>query len=145
MITNIRIISLYITCTDAFFIYIYTQSWPAFTTPWSAAHRALLSMQFFRQEYWSGLPCPPPRDLPDSGMEPTSPALHLLNCFTIWFTREKVCVCVCVCVCIIDMNICNILIYIYIDRWAYLVAQLVKNPCAMQETSVWFLGPEDPL
>ena len=32
-------------------------------------------MGFSRQECWSGLPCPPPRDLPDSGTEPTSPAL----------------------------------------------------------------------
>ena len=30
------------------------------------------SMGFSRQEYWSGLPCPPPRDLPDPGIEPTS-------------------------------------------------------------------------
>ena len=30
------------------------------------------SMGFSRQEYWSGLPCPPPGDLPDPGMEPTS-------------------------------------------------------------------------
>ena len=32
-----------------------------------------LSMGFFRQEYWSGQPCPPPRDLPDPGIEPVSP------------------------------------------------------------------------
>ena len=31
-------------------------------------------MGFSRQEYWSGLPCPPPGDLPDLGVEPTSPA-----------------------------------------------------------------------
>ena len=36
------------------------------------AHQAPLSMGFSRQEYWSGLPCPPPGDLPDSGTEPTS-------------------------------------------------------------------------
>ena len=34
-----------------------------------------LSMGFSRQEYWSGLPCPPPRDLPEPGIEPRSPAL----------------------------------------------------------------------
>ena len=34
-----------------------------------------LSIGFSRQEYWSGLPCPPPRDLPDPGIEPRSPAL----------------------------------------------------------------------
>ena len=35
-----------------------------------------LSMGFSRQEYWSGLPCPPPGDLPDPGMDPGSPAFH---------------------------------------------------------------------
>ena len=39
-----------------------------FGIPWSAAHQALLSMEFSRQEYWSGLPCPPPGDLPDEPM-----------------------------------------------------------------------------
>ena len=33
-------------------------------------------MEFFRQEYWSGLPCPPPGDLPNPGIEPGSPALQ---------------------------------------------------------------------
>ena len=33
-------------------------------------------MEFSRQEYWSGLPCPPPGDLPDSGIEPRSPTLQ---------------------------------------------------------------------
>ena len=45
---------------------------------WTVAHQAPLSMGFSRQEYWSGLPCPPPVDLPDPGMEPkslTAPAL----------------------------------------------------------------------
>ena len=46
-----------------------------FATPWTAAHQALLFMGFSRQEYWHGLPCPPPGDLPDPGIEPTSPAL----------------------------------------------------------------------
>ena len=36
-----------------------------FVTPWTAAHQVLLCMEFFRQEYWSELPCPPPGDLPD--------------------------------------------------------------------------------
>ena len=35
-----------------------------FATPWTVAHQAPLSMEFPRQEYWSGLPCPPPGDLP---------------------------------------------------------------------------------
>ena len=40
-----------------------------FVTPWTIAHQAPLSMGFSREEYWSGVPCPPPRDLPDPGME----------------------------------------------------------------------------
>ena len=36
---------------------------------WAVAHQAPLSMDFSRQEYWSGLPCCPPGDLPDSGIE----------------------------------------------------------------------------
>ena len=38
-------------------------------TPWTIAHQAPLSMGFSRHEYWSGLPCPPPGDLPNPGME----------------------------------------------------------------------------
>ena len=47
-------------------------------TLWTVAHQAPLSMGFSRQEYWSGLPCPPPGDLPDPGLKLeslTSPAL----------------------------------------------------------------------
>ena len=47
-----------------------------FETPWAAAHQAPLSMGFSRQEYWSGLPCPPPGGLPNPGIEPGSPALQ---------------------------------------------------------------------
>ena len=43
-----------------------------FATPWSVALQTPLSVGFSRQEYWSGLPCPPPGDLPDSGIEPMS-------------------------------------------------------------------------
>ena len=46
-----------------------------FVTPWSIIHQALLSMGFFRQEYWSGFPFPSPGDLPKPGIEPRSPAL----------------------------------------------------------------------
>ena len=46
-----------------------------FATPWIVARQAPLSMGFSRQEYWSGLPCPPAGDLPDSEIEPASPAL----------------------------------------------------------------------
>ena len=45
-------------------------------TLWTVALQAPLSMGFFRQEYWSGLPFPSPEDLPDSEIEPGSPALQ---------------------------------------------------------------------
>ena len=47
-------------------------------TPWTVAHQAPLSMGFSQQEYWSGLPCPPPGGLSHPGIEPEplmSPAL----------------------------------------------------------------------
>ena len=43
-----------------------------FATPWTVIRRAPLSMGFSRQEYWSGLPCPPPGDLSDPGIKPAS-------------------------------------------------------------------------
>ena len=46
-----------------------------FATLWIVARQAPLSMGFFRQEYWSGLPFPPPGNLPNPGNEPVSPAL----------------------------------------------------------------------
>ena len=47
----------------------------SFATPWTVGHQALLSMGFPRQEYWRGLPVPPPGDLSDPGTEPISHAL----------------------------------------------------------------------
>ena len=43
-----------------------------FATPWTVAHQVPQSMGFSRQENWSELPCPPPGDLPDPGIEPVS-------------------------------------------------------------------------
>ena len=48
-----------------------------FTTPWTIAHQAPLSIEFSRQEYWSGLPFPSPGDLPNPGTEPRSPTLQV--------------------------------------------------------------------
>ena len=42
-----------------------------FVTPWTVAHQAPLSMEFSRQEYWSGLSFPSPKSLSDPGIEPT--------------------------------------------------------------------------
>ena len=50
-----------------------------FVIPWTVAHQAPLSMGFPRQEHWSGLPFPPPGDLPDPGIEPASPTSPALQ------------------------------------------------------------------
>ena len=59
-----------------------------FVTPWTAVCQAPLSLGFSRQEYLSGLPCPPPGDLPNSGIKPSimSPALagRFFITSTIW-------------------------------------------------------------
>ena len=65
-----------------------------FATLWTGAHQAAQSIRCFRQDYQSGLPCLPSRDLPDPGVKLTSlmsPALYAGVC---------VCVCVCVCACV---------------------------------------------
>ena len=66
-----------------------------FATLWTVSHPAPLSMEFSPQEYWSGLPCPPPDDLPKLGIKPTplsSPALAggLLTASTAWEVRWQV-------------------------------------------------------
>ena len=43
-----------------------------FMTPWTVAHQAPLSIEFLRQEYWSGLPFPIPGEFPKPGIEPAS-------------------------------------------------------------------------
>ena len=48
-----------------------------FAIPWTIAHQASLSVGFPRQEYWSGLPFPSPRDLPDPGIKPVCPGMQV--------------------------------------------------------------------
>ena len=49
---------------------------PTLVMPWTIVHQAPLSMGFSRQEYWRGLPFPPPGDLAHPGIETRSPALQ---------------------------------------------------------------------
>ena len=73
------------------YTWIYCYCWVAklsdsFAAPWTIAHQAPLSMGFFRQEYWSGLPFPPPGDLPSQGSNPLN-LLHcrwILDCWATW-------------------------------------------------------------
>ena len=62
-------------------------------TLWIVPHQAPLSMQFSRQEYWSGLPVPTPRDLPNPRIKPvslTSPAL--IGRFFTWEAHAFICI-----------------------------------------------------
>ena len=114
---------------------------PLFATPWTIACQALLSMGFSRQKYWSGLPCPPLGNLPNPGIN--SCLLGLLHwqagVFTTSATWEA------------QSSYTLIKIIIFLKErtslvvWASLIVQLVKNVLAMQETSIQFLGLEDPL
>ena len=58
-------------CAVCWVAYSSSRVW-LFASPWTVAHQAPLSMGFSRQEYWSGLPCPSPGDLPNPGIKPTS-------------------------------------------------------------------------
>ena len=74
-----------------------------FATSWTVAHQASLSMGFFRQEYWSGLPLPSPGDLLDPGIEPVSPALAGRS-----FTAQpsgKLCYAVGSLICVVQSNV----------------------------------------
>ena len=86
-----------------------------FVTLWTVAHQDPLSMGFCRTENWSELPCPPPGDLSDPGIEP--------GCLVSCIDR-----------CVFTQTWSKVL---FTWTWASLVAQMVKNPPAMQETWVW--------
>ena len=70
-------------------------------TPWTIALQTPLSMGFSRQEYWSGLPCPAPGDLPNTGIKPTFPMIpalipyhratweEVLNIYTLPYIKQK--------------------------------------------------------
>ena len=56
---------------------LVTKLYATLATPWTISCQAPLSMGFFRQEHWSGLPFPSPEDLRNPGTEPRSPALQV--------------------------------------------------------------------
>ena len=75
------------------------QSCPTLCNPMDCiARQAPLSMGFFGQEYWSGLPCPPTGDLSDSGIKPasiTSPALAGMFFVVVQSLSQKIKICLC--------------------------------------------------
>ena len=101
-------------CAVAIIVKWLSHVW-LFATPWTVAHQAPLSMStgFSREEHWSGLPFPPPGDLLEPRIEPTSPSLagghahkHTFIYMHVYICASPgprsytyTCVCVCVCVC----------------------------------------------
>ena len=65
-------------CMHAY-LFSHFSSVRLFANPWTVASQAPLSLGSSREEYWSGLPCPAPGDLPNPGMEPTSAASPALQ------------------------------------------------------------------
>ena len=62
-------------------VFVCTHLLRLFVTPGTVAYQAPLTMEAYRQEYWSGLPFPSPGGLPDPGIAPTS----LLHCRQILY------------------------------------------------------------
>ena len=60
-------------CVYMYMLSHFSHLW-LFAAPWTVAHQTPLSIEFSKQEYWSGLLFPTPEDLPDPGIEPSSPA-----------------------------------------------------------------------
>ena len=58
-----------------------------FMTPWGVACQASLSLGLSRQEYWSGLPCPPPGELPNLETEPMSLTVSCIGRWVLYTTR----------------------------------------------------------
>ena len=91
-------------------------------TPRTIAHQAPLSMEFSRQEYWSGLPCPPPGELLDPGIELTSlTSSALAGGFFTTGARREAPMCVCV------------YIYIYIYIYIYMYMYKIDSLCCTLE------------
>ena len=111
--------ALYIHCAVLCCAWSLSPVW-LFAAPRTVASRRLCPWGFSRQEYWSGLPFPPPANLPNPGIEPRSLTLQAA-CLTIWATREtlyvlesqKFCV-ICLIVAILNLiavsprNTCNV-------------------------------------
>ena len=105
-----------------------------FVTLWTVAHQAPLSKGFSRQEYWRGLSWLPPRDLPNPGIEPRSPTLQADSLPLVPPGKPDT-----------SLHLAEILhLPSSLESGASLVAQLVKNKPAVQETQVQFMVRKIP-
>ena len=132
MFCNLRKVTQFINARKWKVKVIFAQLCPTLCNPWTIACLTPLSMEFSRQEYWSGLPCSSPRDLHLPGIKPGSPALQAdslpsqppgkpIN------ARSRT------------------QIPGSLAPGVVLKHSAVKNPPAMRETLVWFLSWKDPL
>ena len=116
-----------------FYVYVYkcaslVSHVSLFTTPWTVAHQAPLSMGFSRQEHWSGLPFPPAGDLSNPGIEPRSPPLladslsseppgkpytHIHTHIHIWIYVYLACIC------LPGISVANIYAYLCVCIYIY--------------------------
>ena len=69
------------------FVWVLSSIW-LIAFPWTVARLAALAMEFFRQQYWSRLPFPPPGGLPNPGMEPASPASPALQADSLQLSHQ---------------------------------------------------------
>ena len=105
-----------------------------FVTLWTVAHQAPLSKGFSRQEYWRGLSWLPPRDLPNPRIEPRSPTLQADSLPLVPPGKPDT-----------SLHLAEILhLPSSLESGASLVAQLVKNKPAVQETQVQFMVRKIP-
>ena len=129
-----------------------------FATPWTIAHQAPLSMEFSRQEYWSGLSFLSPADLPNPGLDScllnwqadSLPLNHLRSpILLVTNTKSNVYLAIKLYLFYLirssQLSLLCFSIGLQIIIRASSVAQLVKNLPAVQETQVQSLGWEDPL
>ena len=70
-------ISRCVLCALSYFNHVWLSA-----TLWTVTHQIPLSIRFFRQQCWSGLPCPSPEDLPDSAIEPSQ--VSYISCIGRW-------------------------------------------------------------
>ena len=70
---------------------LVAQLCPTLYDPWTVARQAPPSAEFSGQEYWSELPFPSPRDLPNPGIKPRSPALHAVSLPSELSSRSSEC------------------------------------------------------
>ena len=124
----------------------YTCSVVSDCDPWTVARQALLSMGFFRQEYWSGLPIPPQGDLPNSGIKTASPVSPALYRWILDLLSHRgspyiyMCGCVCMCVCIHkNLYLLYIIYYIYTDIMSTISQVYLQNVLKKSTMNLWTL------